>query len=310
MYTFFLYNEHSRVRLVVVEVKNMSDKKGFKHNNKLKELRKDEGLSQQALAQQIGVHYRTLQNWENGNSHIKPEKAEQIAAYFGVSVSYLLGDSINRYELEHIEKAIRDKAIELDNPLDSEALKQTLSYSEVVAFWSLDLKVIQQIYIYYCENKSQLLILKEVLENISKNIENEIKDNMETLSLVESYQAQEVLDEITSLSEIQNKLEYYLKSITDWEKKVADISLFNRMYREHIDFASTNDIAKQIDSIIHNEGLGEFLYNLNKVFVQIESKEEYSDEEKEALDRLDHEILAFIDMLFEKRFLIQKLKRD
>lgn len=288
----------------------MSDKKGFKHNNKLKELRKDEGLSQQALAQQIGVHYRTLQNWENGNSHIKPEKAEQIAAYFGVSVSYLLGDSINRYELEHIEKAIRDKAIELDNPLDSEALKQTLSYSEVVAFWSLDLKVIQQIYIYYCENKSQLLILKEVLENISKNIENEIKDNMETLSLVESYQAQEVLDEITSLSEIQNKLEYYLKSITDWEKKVADISLFNRMYREHIDFASTNDIAKQIDSIIHNEGLGEFLYNLNKVFVQIESKEEYSDEEKEALDRLDHEILAFIDMLFEKRFLIQKLKRD
>lgn len=288
----------------------MSDKKGFKHNNKLKELRKDEGLSQQALAQQIGVHYRTLQNWENGNSHIKPEKAEQIAAYFGVSVSYLLGDSINRYELEHIEKAIRDKAIELDNPLDSEALKQTLSYSEVVAFWSLDLKVIQQIYIYYCENKSQLLILKEVLENISKNIENEIKDNMETLSLVESYQAQEVLDEITSLSEIQNKLEYYLKSITDWEKKVADISLFNRMYREHIDFASTNDIAKQIDSIIHNEGLGEFLYNLNKVFVQIESKEEYSDEEKEALDRLDHEILAFIDMLFEKRFLIQKLRRD
>lgn len=77
-----------------------------------------------------------------------------------------------------------------------------------------------------------------------------------------------------------------------------------------VEFASTNDISSQIDSIIQNEGLGEFLYNLNKVFVQIESKEEYSNEEKEALDRLDHEILAFIDMLFEKRLLIQKLKRD
>lgn len=59
--------------------------------NRLKELRKDKGLSQQALAQQIGVHYRTLQNWENGKTHIKPEKAEQLADFFGVSVGYLLG---------------------------------------------------------------------------------------------------------------------------------------------------------------------------------------------------------------------------
>lgn len=54
--------------------------------NKLKELRKDKGL-----AQQIGVHYRTLQNWENGKTHIEPEKAEQLADFFGVSVGYLLG---------------------------------------------------------------------------------------------------------------------------------------------------------------------------------------------------------------------------
>ena len=90
-YTFFLYDGHSRVRLVVVEVKSMSDKKEFKHNNRLKELRKDKGLSQQALAQQMGVHYRTLQNWENGKTHIKPEKAEQLASFFNVPVVYLLG---------------------------------------------------------------------------------------------------------------------------------------------------------------------------------------------------------------------------
>ncbi|MDA5554882.1 helix-turn-helix domain-containing protein [Streptococcus thermophilus] len=69
----------------------MSDKKEFKHNNRLKELRKDKGLSQQALAQQIGVHYRTLQNWENGKTHIKPEKAEQLASFFNVPIVYLLG---------------------------------------------------------------------------------------------------------------------------------------------------------------------------------------------------------------------------
>ncbi|WP_270743799.1 helix-turn-helix domain-containing protein [Streptococcus infantarius] len=59
--------------------------------NRLKELRKEKGLSQQALANELGVHYRTLQNWENGKSNIKPEKAELLADYFGVSVPYLLG---------------------------------------------------------------------------------------------------------------------------------------------------------------------------------------------------------------------------
>lgn len=86
-----MYKAHSHVRLVVVEVKSMSGKKEFKHNNKLKELRKDKGLSQQALAEQIGVHYRTLQNWENGKTHIKPEKAEQLASFFNVPVVHLLG---------------------------------------------------------------------------------------------------------------------------------------------------------------------------------------------------------------------------
>jgi len=75
-------------------------------------------------------------------------------------------------------------------------------------------------------------------------------------------------------------------------------------------YAKNNDIAEQIDNVIQNEGLGEFLYNLKNVFFQIESKKEYSDAEKEALNRLDHEILAFIDMLFEKRLLIQKHLND
>lgn len=279
--------------------------------NRLRELRKEAKLTQEALAMDIGVSKRTIISWEKAEKlSLKTEKAEQIAAYFGVSVSYLLGDSANRYELEHIGKAIRDKAVELGVPVDNKALKQTLSYSEIAAFWSLDLKVIQQIYFYYSENKSELLLLKEVLEAISRNIENEIKGDLETLSIAEGHQAKEILDELTFLGVIQDKIESYLNSITDWQKKTVDISSFNRWYRDQIDFAKTNDIAKQIDSIIQNEGLGAFLYNLDKVFVQIESKEEYSDEEKEALDRLDHEILAFIDMLFEKRFLIQKLKRD
>mgnify|MGYP003094195981 CR=1 FL=1 len=61
--------------------------------NRLKELRQGKKLSQKELAENIGVHYRTLQNWENGESQIKPEKAQLLADYFGVSVGYLLGFS-------------------------------------------------------------------------------------------------------------------------------------------------------------------------------------------------------------------------
>ena len=66
--------------------------------NRLKELRKGKGLSQQALANELGVHYRTLQNWENGESQIKPDKAPQLADFFGVSITHLLGYDDNDFE--------------------------------------------------------------------------------------------------------------------------------------------------------------------------------------------------------------------
>ena len=66
--------------------------------NRLKELRKEKKLTQKELAKIIGVHYRTLQNWEDGTSNIKPEKAKKLADYFGVSVGYLLGYDDNDFE--------------------------------------------------------------------------------------------------------------------------------------------------------------------------------------------------------------------
>lgn len=59
--------------------------------NRLKELRKERKLTQKELAQELGIPYRTLQSWENGVNQIKPNKAQNLAGYFGVSVGYLLG---------------------------------------------------------------------------------------------------------------------------------------------------------------------------------------------------------------------------
>ena len=74
--------------------------------NRLKELRKEKKLSQKEIAKEMSISEKTLSRWENEESQIKPEKAQQLADYFGVSVGYLLGYS----EYRELEKAL-DKTI-------------------------------------------------------------------------------------------------------------------------------------------------------------------------------------------------------
>ena len=59
--------------------------------NRIRELRKQSRLSQQALADQIGVFRNTISNWETGYSQISLENAKKVAEYFGVTIEYLLG---------------------------------------------------------------------------------------------------------------------------------------------------------------------------------------------------------------------------
>lgn len=59
--------------------------------NRLKELRLAAGLSRPALGRELNVDPMSLFRWENGGRGIKDERKLQLAAYFGVSVCYLMG---------------------------------------------------------------------------------------------------------------------------------------------------------------------------------------------------------------------------
>ena len=76
--------------------------------NRLRELQRAEKLTQQDLADIAEVSKRTIQNWEDGTSNIKPEKSEKLANFFGVSIAYLLG-----YEDNDFEKANQNRLKEL-----------------------------------------------------------------------------------------------------------------------------------------------------------------------------------------------------
>lgn len=92
--------------------------------NRLKELREESSLTQQELAKKIGVHYRTIQNWENEEFQINPESSKQLAEYFGVDLGYLYGYQPIKVIQELIDENIflRDENQRLNNDLNEELI--------------------------------------------------------------------------------------------------------------------------------------------------------------------------------------------
>lgn len=102
--------------------------------NRLKELRLNKkengkvGVTQQEVADKIGVTKRTYIYWEKNERQIKPEKAQQLADYFGVSVGYLLGyEEYYNIENEALDSFKNIKKLLLTN---TDLKKIILEYNE------------------------------------------------------------------------------------------------------------------------------------------------------------------------------------
>lgn len=131
--------------------------------NKLKELRKATGFTQKSFSKEVGIPLRTLQNWENGESNIKPEKAKLLADYFNVQIPYLLGYSEIRYGSEQITKAIKESISRKNEQLNNEQLENTLKICELASFLNMDLGAIVELYNYNSSSDSPV----ESLEDLS-----------------------------------------------------------------------------------------------------------------------------------------------
>ena len=59
-------------------------------SEKLYALRKKSGLSQEQLAERLGVSRQAISKWESGQSVPESEKLIAVSNYFGVSLDYLL----------------------------------------------------------------------------------------------------------------------------------------------------------------------------------------------------------------------------
>lgn len=60
--------------------------------NRIFELRKARGWSQQALANLVGVAQNQISRWEGGTEAPRKKSLEALAAAFGITVTELIGD--------------------------------------------------------------------------------------------------------------------------------------------------------------------------------------------------------------------------
>ena len=80
----------------------------MKHfGERLKKLRHKNSITQDALAEYLGISYQAVSKWENSAGFPDISLLPAIAGFFGVSADYLLGIDQENSE-EKIEKALNE----------------------------------------------------------------------------------------------------------------------------------------------------------------------------------------------------------
>ncbi|HEK9955260.1 TPA: helix-turn-helix transcriptional regulator [Streptococcus equi subsp. zooepidemicus] len=177
--------------------------------NRLRKLRQEKKLTQQELADIAEVSKRTYIYWENGESQIKPDKVEVLADYFGITEGYLLGYTNNRFGVSQILKAIEEKMSNTDSALNKEVLESTMKIIELSDFLNMDLETLSNIYFYNLNRQKPMTVLGDLFDFF----DSEARDYKELLSIVEPYQADELIQEISKLGDYREELSLYLNRV-------------------------------------------------------------------------------------------------
>ncbi|MDD4347368.1 MAG: helix-turn-helix domain-containing protein [Desulfitobacteriaceae bacterium] len=107
-------------------------------NENLRNLRKQKGLSQEELAERLHVVRQTVSKWEKGRSVPDADLLIRIAEIFEISVSTLLGDTVESSE----DKNIIAQKLEQLNALLAEKNRRSRRIWKAVAIILISFAVI------------------------------------------------------------------------------------------------------------------------------------------------------------------------
>ena len=87
----------------------------MKFNEKLQELRKKKGLSQEQLGEQVNVTRQTISNWELNETSPNTEQLKLLSKAFNISIDELLDNDIKTILVEKVSNT--EKLAEIVNKI-------------------------------------------------------------------------------------------------------------------------------------------------------------------------------------------------
>lgn len=86
----------------------------------LSELRHEQGLTQERLAERLGISNKTVSRWENGNYMPPVEMLMELSGFYGVSINEILSgrrleaDDVRPAAEENLESVLRDSSFSIE----------------------------------------------------------------------------------------------------------------------------------------------------------------------------------------------------
>ena len=98
--------------------------------DKLKKLRETHGLSQQQLAEKLGMSPSGIEMWEQNRRQPDNETLKKIAQLFDVSTDYLLGNDVKSNDKN--KELLETISTDLSDPINRVLLFSTIMKSKVL----------------------------------------------------------------------------------------------------------------------------------------------------------------------------------
>lgn len=167
---------------VILEVINMG--------NKLKEVRKEKGLTLIELSEKTQIPRATLNRYENNTSEPKQETWEMLADFFNVSVPYIMGLSNSKISEKYALEVAKKVYLSLLNDEQPEKIIKILEYFNDEKLDDTLISVMDQYFSFPYVNENKYLLelkgqkfLKEfILDGLRERYLNQVKTNQNLIT--------------------------------------------------------------------------------------------------------------------------------
>lgn len=178
----------------------------LKLSDKIKYYRKDMELTQEGLAEAIGVTVGAVSKWENGNTVPDIMTLMQLANYFNVSMDELLGFDLTSKNIDDMCKSISDHCTnhEFDQAeMEAKNAMQRYPHNFKVLYECADMYYFK--YLSQSDEKDAekaITIFNSALNHISQNTDNEINEYVIKSKIAYLYSESDPEKAIEKLKEI------------------------------------------------------------------------------------------------------------